>query len=47
MTEEEVFDLLRKNIEEAKNNAYVGKPYSYALYHTWKDIDAKEKWRRK
>lgn len=35
----EYFDAIQKD--------YVRKPVAYALYHTWKWVDAKEKTRKK
>ena len=41
---EEVFDAC---LETALNNPEIQKPYTWALYHTWKEIRDIEKPRRK
>ena len=46
MTFDEVIDLLKKNYKIAKKYEYVNKPLSWALYHTWDEVDKKEKRRK-
>lgn len=43
MTLGKVVDYFLKEYNKALKNSYVRKPISYALYHTWKMIDEKEK----
>lgn len=44
---ETAINLLRKEYEKAVNLEYVRKPLAYALYHTWRQVDRKEKEREK
>ena len=44
--DEAIIDVINA-YEIAKKSDYVSKPISYALYHTWKQWDAKEKRRVK
>lgn len=46
MTFDEVIDLLKKNYKIAQKYEYVHKPLSWALYHTWDEVDKKEKRRK-
>ena len=42
MTLDEAIETLKVKYEEAKSLDYVGRPISYALYHTWEEVDDKE-----
>lgn len=43
MTIQRMMNTLLENLEIAQKSPYVKKPYSWALYHTWKTVDAFEK----
>lgn len=43
MTNKFVINLFMINLETARKLKYVKKPYSWALYKTWKQIDEREK----
>lgn len=43
MTIRRMLNTLLENLEIAQKSHYVKKPYSWALYQTWKTIDAIEK----
>ena len=46
MTLDDAIKLLKENYKIAKKYEYVNKPLSWALYHTWDEIDKKEKRRK-
>lgn len=46
MTIRRMMNTLLENLEIAKKSPYVKKPYSWALYQTWKTVDAFEKERK-
>lgn len=43
MTIERAIERLRAEYERARKNPTVRKPLAYALYHTWRYYDAKER----
>lgn len=43
MTIQRMIDTLLENLEIAQKSSYVKKPFSWALYQTWKLIDKLEK----
>lgn len=43
MTIRRMLNTLLENLEIAKKSSYVKKPYSWALYQTWKTVNAVEK----
>lgn len=43
MTIRRMLNTLFENLEIAKKSSYVKKPYSWALYQTWKTVNAFEK----
>ena len=47
MTIGKVIDHIIQEHNEAINNRWIEKPMAYAIYQTWKWIDAKEKPRKK
>ena len=43
MTLDEAIELLKEKYELAKTLGFVRRPTSWALYHTWEEVDRKEK----
>lgn len=43
MTREKIIRLLNEYHVKALNSPYVQKPWAWALYQTWRDIDSEEK----
>ena len=43
MTIEAAVEMLRSEYDKAVKSEFVNKPVAYALYQTWKAVDAKEK----
>lgn len=43
MTINRILNILLEKLEIAQKSPYVKKPYSWALYYTWKTVDALEK----
>lgn len=43
---DEVIDLLKKNYKIAQKHEFIAKPLSWALYHTWDEVNKKEKRRK-
>ena len=43
MTLGKTLDYLFKQLEYAKSQEWINKPLAWALYHTWKYVDEKEK----
>lgn len=39
----EAVEMLKEKYEEAKKISYINKPLEYALYHTWKEFDGRNK----
>lgn len=39
----EAVEMLKEKYEEAKKISYINKPFEYALYHTWKEFDGRNK----
>ena len=39
----EAVEILKEKYEEAKKISYINKPFEYALYHTWKEFDGRNK----
>ncbi|MBQ1789524.1 MAG: hypothetical protein II008_05065 [Oscillospiraceae bacterium] len=46
MTIEQAINQLRREYEKALHNPTVGTPLAYALYHTWRFVDARKKYRK-
>lgn len=46
MTLDDAIKLLTENYRIAQKHEYVLKPLSWALYHTWDEVDKKEKRRK-
>ena len=46
MSIEEAILLIRAEYADVKDNEFIKKPISYALYQTWKFVDSHEKRRR-
>ena len=42
----EAVEMLKEKYEEAKKISYINKPFEYALYHTWKEFDGRNKMTR-
>lgn len=42
MTIRRMLNTLLENLEIAKKSSYVKKPYSWALYQTWKTVNREE-----
>jgi hypothetical protein len=43
MTLDDAIKLLTENYKIAQKREFIAKPLSWALYHTWDEIDKKEK----
>ena len=43
MTLDDAIKLLTENYKIAQKHEFIAKPLSWALYHTWDEIDKKEK----
>ena len=46
MTLDDAINLLTENYKIAQEREFIAKPLSWALYHTWDEIDKKEKRRK-
>lgn len=46
MNRETIKNIFEKNYQKALKLKYVWKPYSWALYHTWEEVDKKEEKRK-
>lgn len=46
MTFDDAIKLLKENYKIAQKREFIAKPLSWALYHTWDEVDKKEKRRK-
>ena len=42
MTAKKVIDIFNRYLVKAIDNPTIKKPYAWALYQTWKEVDRKE-----
>lgn len=43
VTLDQAIKLLREKFESAERDSHVFDPVSYALYHTWREVDEKNR----